>query len=162
MRVVATRRSVTEARPNVQGVDLLLPASHLLELAAASDFLVVCAQLTAETTGLLGKEVFASLKTGAVIINIARGEEIDEIALIDAVSSGHLRGALLDVYDGELANRPPRQELLDLPQIILTPHISTLGDSSRQEPVRRLFAENLRRFLSSEPLLNLIDRTRGY
>jgi phosphoglycerate dehydrogenase-like enzyme len=162
MRVVATRRSVSTPQRGVQGVDLLLPASRLLELAAASDYLAVCTQLTSETTKLIGKDVFASLQKGAVLINIARGEEIDEIALIDAVRSGHLRGALLDVYDGELAHRPPRQELLDLPQIVLTPHISTFGDPNGWEPVKRLFAENLRRFLRSEPLLNLIDRTRGY
>jgi phosphoglycerate dehydrogenase-like enzyme len=162
MRVVATRRSVTEARTDGQNVDVLLPASRLLELAAQSDFLAVCAQLTSETTGLINKEVLASLKPGAVLINIARGEEIDEPALIDAVASGRLRGALLDVYEGELTRRPPRQELLDLPQIVLTPHISTLGDAAGVEPVKRLFAENLRRFLNGAPLLNQIDRTRGY
>jgi phosphoglycerate dehydrogenase-like enzyme len=162
MRVVASRRSVTAAQPNVEGVDLLLPASQLLELAAQSNYLAVCAQLTSETEGMIGEKVLASLKPGAALINIARGEEIDEMALITAIRSGHLAGALLDVYDGELARRPPRQELLDLPQIILTPHISTLGDSKGVEPVKRLFAENLRRFLTGEPLLNLIDRTRGY
>jgi phosphoglycerate dehydrogenase-like enzyme len=162
MRVVATRRSLTEARTDVAGVDLVLPASQLLKLAAQSDFLAVCAQLTSETRGLISRSVFENLKPGATLINVARGEEIDEIALIDAVRSGRVRGALLDVYDGELARRPPRQGLLDLPQIILTPHISTFGDPNRAEPVKRLFAENLRRFLSSEPLLNLVDRTRGY
>jgi phosphoglycerate dehydrogenase-like enzyme len=162
MHVVATRRSVTQPQTDAPGVDLLLPASRLLEVATQSDFLAVCAQLTSETVGLINKEVIASMKKDAVLINIARGEEVDEPALIDAVSSGHLRGALLDVYEGELAHRPPRQELLDLPQIILTPHISTRGDSAGTEPVKRLFAENLRRFLRGEPLLNLIDRTRGY
>jgi phosphoglycerate dehydrogenase-like enzyme len=162
MRVVATRRSVTEAQTDVQGVDVLLPASGLLELAAESDYLAVCAQLTPETRGLINNEVVAGLKSGAVVINIARGEEIDETALSEAVASGQLRGALLDVYEGEFANRPPRQELLDLPQIIFTPHISTAGDPTWTEPVRHLFAENLRRFLNGESLLNVIDRTRGY
>ncbi len=162
MRVVATRRSVTETQTDVQGVDVLLPASGLLELAAQSDFLAVCSQLTSETNGLINKDVFANLKPGAVLINIARGEEVDEPALIHAIASGRLRGALLDVYEGELSRRPPRQELLDLPQIILTPHISTRGDSAGGEPVRRLFAENLSRFVNGRPLLNQIDRTRGY
>ena len=162
MRVMATRRSVTETETDVQGVDVLLPASRLLELAAESDFLAVCAQLTAETRGLINKEVVSSLKAGAVVINIARGEEIDEAALGEAVASGHLRGALLDVYEGEFANRLPRQDLLDLPQIIFTPHISTAGDSAWTEPVRRLFADNLRRFLNGDPLRNVVDRTRGY
>jgi phosphoglycerate dehydrogenase-like enzyme len=162
MRVVAARRSVAEAQTDVQGVDVLLPASQLLQLAAQSDFLTVCAQLTSETEGLINKEVLGTLKSNAVLINVARGEEVDESALIEAVASGHLRGALLDVYEGELSHSPPRQELLDLPDIILTPHISSLGDSAGPEPVKRLFADNLRRFLGEAPLLNLIDRARGY
>jgi phosphoglycerate dehydrogenase-like enzyme len=162
MRVVATRRSLAEPRTDVPDVDLLLPASHLPDLAAQSDFLAVCAQLTSETRGLISRSVLDTLKSGATLINVARGEEIDEIALIDAISSGRVRGALLDVYDGELAGRPPRRELLDLPQIILTPHISTFGDPQGVNPVKRLFAENLRRFLRGQPLLNLVDRTRGY
>jgi phosphoglycerate dehydrogenase-like enzyme len=162
MRVVGTRRSVTEAQTGVHRADLVLPASHLLELVAQSDFVVVCSQLTPETQGMIGRRAFAAMKTGSVLINIARGEEVDEQALLDAIKSGHLRGALLDVYDGELAGVPPRQELLDAPEIILTPHISASGDAFSAERVKRLFADNLRRFINGEPLLNLVDRTRGY
>jgi phosphoglycerate dehydrogenase-like enzyme len=66
------------------------------------------------------------------------------------------------VYDGELAGRPPRAELVDLPQILLTPHVAAGGDAGLAEPIRRLFAENLRRFLDDRPLLNVVDRDRGY
>jgi phosphoglycerate dehydrogenase-like enzyme len=76
--------------------------------------------------------------------------------------SDTIRGAVLDVDDGELAGRPPRAELLDLPQILLTPHIAASGDPGRAEPVRRLFAENLRRFLDGRPLLSVMDRDCGY
>jgi glyoxylate/hydroxypyruvate reductase A len=162
MRVVATRRSVTEAQVDALGADLVLPASHLLELAAQSDVVVVCSQLTPETHGMIDRQVFASMKPGSVLINVARGEEVDELALVDAVTSGHLRGALLDVYSGELAGRPPRRELLELPQVILTPHVSGAGARNRAEPVKQLFADNLRRFLDGEPLLNVVDRARGY
>lgn len=161
MRVVATRRSVTEAQ--VDGAaDLVLPASQLLELAAQSDVVVVCSQLTPETDKMIDHRVFAAMKSGSVLINVARGEEVDEMALVDAVRSGHLRGALLDVYAGELAGQPPRRELLELPQVILTPHFSSVGGRARTEPARRLFADNLRRFLDGKPLLNLVDRSRGY
>ena len=102
------------------------------------------------------------MKPGAVLINIARGEQVDEDALIAAVTAGRIRGAVLDVYDGELAGRPPRAELVDLPQILLTPHIAARGDAGLAEPIRRLFAENLRRFLDDRPLLNVVDRDRGY
>ena len=137
-------------------------AGRILEVAAESDFLVVCSQLTAETRGFINAPVFAAMKPNAVLINVARGEEVDEDALVDAVSAGRIRGAVLDVYDGELAGRPPRPELTGLPQIVLTPHISGSGDTNLAEPLRQLFAENLRRYLDGRPLLNLVDRTRGY
>ncbi len=162
MRVLATRRSVTAPAYDTDGADRLLPAGQLHQMAAESDFLAVCAQLTAETAGMIDAAVFAALKPGAVLINVARGEEVDEDALIEALVHGDLRGAVLDVYDGELAGRPARRELRELPQVLLTPHISGRGDPSHWEPNRRLFAANLRRFLDGEPLLNVVDRERGY
>jgi phosphoglycerate dehydrogenase-like enzyme len=162
MRVVGTRRSATRTAVNLDGADLVLPAAQLLELAAQSDYVVVCSQLTPETEGMFDHQFFAAMKTGCVLINIARGEEIVEEALIDAIKSGHVRGALLDVYDGELAGKAPRPELLNLPEILLTPHVSGAGDTAGTEPVKRLFVDNLRRFLHDEPLLNLVDRSRGY
>ena len=77
-------------------------------MAAESDFLVVCSQLTAETRGFINAAVFAAMKPDAVLINVARGEEVDEDALIEAVTAGRIRGAVLDVYDGELAGRRGR------------------------------------------------------
>jgi phosphoglycerate dehydrogenase-like enzyme len=162
MRVVATRRSVTEARTDDPRADLVLPAAQLLELAAQSDFVAVCSQLTAETNGMIDHRVFAAMKPGSILINIARGEEVDEPALLHAVTSGHLGGALLDVYEGELSGQPPRPALLDTPEIIMTPHISAGGDHASAERGRRLFAENLGRFVAGESLVNLVDRSRGY
>ena len=162
MTVLATRRSAEQAQPDADGVDLLLPAADLVKLAEASDYVAVCAQLTSETRQLLGAPVFAAMKPGAVLINVARGELVDEDALVAAITSGRLRGALLDVYDRELDGAPPRPELTELPQVILAPHISGRGDPSGLEPARRLFAENLRRYLDGRPLLNQVDRARGY
>jgi D-2-hydroxyacid dehydrogenase (NADP+) len=162
MRVIATRRSAGAPATDTDGADLVLPPDRILQVAAESDFLAVCSQLTPETRGLVGNQVFAAMKPGAVLINIARGEEVDEDALITAITGGRIRGAVLDVYDGELGGRPPRAELVDLPQILLTPHIAARGDPGLAGPVRRLFAENLRRFLDDRPLLNVVDRDRGY
>jgi len=162
MRVIGTRRSVTAPLPDADGADLVLPASRILQVAAESDFLVVCSQLTAETRGFINAQVFAAMKPDAVLINIARGEEVDEDALVDAITTGRIRGAVLDVYDGELAGRPPRPELTALPQVLLTPHISGNGDTNVAEPLRRLFADNLRRYLDGQPLRNVVDRARGY
>ena len=128
MRVIGTRRSATAPLPDADGADLVLPAMRILEVAAESDFLVVCSQLTAETHGFINASVFAAMKPDAVLINVARGEEVDEDALVEAVTAGRIRGAVLDVYAGELAGRPPRPELTGLPQILLTPHISASGD----------------------------------
>jgi len=160
--VIGTRRSVTAPLPDADGADLVLPAGQILEVAAESDFLVICSQLTAETRGFINASVFAAMKPGAVLINVARGEEVDADALIDAVTAGRIRGAVLDVYAGELAGRPPRPELAGLPQILLTPHISASGDTNMAEPIRRLFADNLRRYLDGQPLLNVVNRARGY
>jgi phosphoglycerate dehydrogenase-like enzyme len=162
MRVIGTRRSVTAPLTDADGADLVLPADRILEVAAESDFLAICSQLTAETDGFIDAAVFAAMKPSAVLINVARGEEVDEDALIDAVSAARIRGAVLDVYAGELAGRPPRPELVALPQILLTPHISGGGDTNMAEPLRRLFAENLRRYLDGQPLRNVVDRARGY
>ncbi len=162
LKVIATRRSVVTPQAGTGGVDLLLPAADLTELAAASDYVAVCAQLTAQTRGMLGAEVFAVMKPGTVVINVARGELIDEDALVAALQEGRIRGALLDVYDGELDGRPPRRELVELPQVILTPHISAGGDPAGHEPAKLLFAGNLRRYLDGQPLRNQVDRTRGY
>jgi phosphoglycerate dehydrogenase-like enzyme len=162
MRVVATRRSVASPKRDTEGVDLLLPAGQVAELAAASDFVAVCVQLTPATEKMIGAEVLAAMKPHSVLINIARGEVIDEDALVAALQAGRIAGAVLDVYAGELAGRPPRRELVELPQVVLTPHISGLGDPGGNEPVKRLFAENLRRYLKGQSLLNLVDRSRGY
>ena len=162
MRVIGTRRSATAPVPDADGADLVLPAGRILEVAAESDYLVVCSQLTAETRGFIDASVFAAMKPDAVLVNIARGEEVDEQALVEAVTSGQIRGAVLDVYAGELAGRPPRPEFVALPQILLTPHVSGRGDTKMAEPLRQLFASNLRRYLDGQPLLNVVDRSRGY
>jgi phosphoglycerate dehydrogenase-like enzyme len=162
MTVIATRRSAVTRTQDAEGVDLLLPAADLDELAVRSDYVAVCAQLTSETRHLFDDGVFAAMKPDTVVINVARGEIIDETALIPALQQGRIRGALLDVYEGELDGQPPPRELTELPQVVLTPHISGGGDRSGREPAKRLFAENLRRYLDGRPLLNQVDRARGY
>lgn len=162
MRVVATRRSVTAPERQVDGVDVVLPAAQLPALLAESDFVVVCSQLTDETRGMFDRAAFAAMKPGAVFVNIARGEEVDEEALVAALHSGHLRGALLDVHAGEPDREPPRPELLGAPNLVVTPHISAMGDPDLGAGGRQRFVDNLHRYLRGEPLLNVVDRARGY
>jgi D-2-hydroxyacid dehydrogenase (NADP+) len=162
MRVVATRRSATSPRQNVDGVDLLLPPDRLTDLLAESDVVAVCAQLTDQTRRIINARAFAAMKPNAVFVNVARGEVVDEDALVHALQQRQIRGAVLDVYEGELDGRPPRRELVEMPQIVLTPHIAGAGDTNTLERGKELFAENLRRFLHDRPLLNVVDRKRGY
>jgi phosphoglycerate dehydrogenase-like enzyme len=161
MRVVGTRRSITEPQTDVDGADLALPADRILDVAAEADFLAICSQLTPETRGMVDADVFAAMRPSAVLINIARGEEVDEDALIAAITGGQIRGAVLDVFVDEFV-KPPRRELVELPQILITPHLSGLGDTTMYEPMREVFVENLRRFVDGRPLLNEVDRERGY
>jgi phosphoglycerate dehydrogenase-like enzyme len=162
MRVVATRWSISSPEHDVDNVEVVLPASELQSLLAQSDYVVVCSQLTDTTRGMFDAAAFASVKPGAVFVNIARGEEVDEDALIGAVRSGRLRGAYLDVHAGESAGQGPRQELLEMPNILVTPHNSPGGDPDPGVFAIQLFVENLHRYLNGEPLLNLVDRVRGY
>jgi phosphoglycerate dehydrogenase-like enzyme len=161
MRVVATRRSVTSPQENVDGADLVLPASELHQLAAESDFVAVCTQLTRETLKLIDAGFFEATEKNPVLVNVSRGEVIDEDAMVAAVESGKLRGAVLDVFDGEMEGKPPKTQFFTNPNIILTPHVST-GGASPGNAFLELFCENLRRYIKGEELLNVVDRERGY
>ena len=157
MRVVGTRRAPappSEGFREVRGADGLLP------LLAESDFVAVCCQWTPETEGLIGREAFAAMKEGAVLVNVARGEIVDEEALVAALAAGKLRGAALDVYVGEFDHAPdPR--LWGDERVLITPHVSAAADVSSHRGAD-LFVENLRRYVAGAPLRNVIDWRRGY
>ena len=161
MRVIATRRSATVRQEEVDGAQLLLPPSELGFLAGESDFLAVCTQLTQETFHLINREVLSRMQRTAVIINVSRGEVIDEEALLEALDAGRIQGAVLDVYEGELDGRPPRPDLIGSPRVVLTPHISAAG-SVAENLMMDLVCENLGRYARGEPMLNVVDRARGY
>ncbi|HEY2332165.1 MAG TPA: NAD(P)-dependent oxidoreductase [Acidimicrobiales bacterium] len=162
LRVLATRASVDAPEHDVDGADLVLPADQLLDVAAQSDFLVVCSQLTERTRRMIDGSVFAAMPTHAVLVNIARGEEVDEDALLNALEHEQIAGAVLDVRAGELDGGAPRPALVEHPRILLTPHLSGMGDGAGGAPGRELVADNLRRYLAGEPMRNVVDRSRGY
>ena len=156
MRVVGTRRS--PAPPDDVFAEIRGP-DGLHDLLARSDFVAVCCQWTPETEKLIGRVAFAAMKDGAVLVNIARGEIVDEDALVAALASGRLRGAALDVYVGEFDHAPdPR--LWGDPRVLLTPHVSAASDIGSHRGAA-LFVENLRRYVAA-PLENVIDWARGY
>ena len=108
---------------------------------------------------MIGATELAAMKPGAVLVNVARGSLIDEAALVDALRAGRIAGAVLDVFAGEPL--PPESPLWDLPGVLVTPHIATNVPEYLARAIEQ-FATNVRRFLVGEPLLNQIDRRRGY
>jgi glyoxylate/hydroxypyruvate reductase A len=156
MRVVGTRRSPGGVLPT--GFAELAGPDRLLELLEMADFVAVCCQWTPETEGLIGVEAFAAMPDDAVLVNVARGEVVNETALAGAID--RLRGVALVVYVGEFDHAPP-PTLWNHPRVLLTPHISAGSDNRTTRPIE-LFCENLRAFLDDEPLRNVIDWDRGY
>lgn len=160
MRVVGTRRHAYPDRPLPPGFSEVGGAADLDRFLPESDFVVICCQWTPETTGLFDKDRFAAMKAGGVLVNLARGEIVDEEALAEALERDHLRGAALDVYAGEFEHTPnPR--LWSDPRVLITPHISSVSDQDRHGAID-LFCENLRAYLEDKPLRNVIDWQRGY
>jgi phosphoglycerate dehydrogenase-like enzyme len=160
MRVVGTRRQVTVGAGPPAGFARLEAADRLHELLRESEFVAVCCPWTKDTTHLIGHEAFMAMKPGTVLVNISRGEIVDEDALRLALAQGKIRGVALDVYDGEF-ERPPDMGLWNDERVLITPHVSALTDVSEHGGVK-LFCENLTRYLAGLPLENVIDWKRGY
>ena len=141
--------------------DEVLPMAELDAVLGRTEHLICVLPSTAETRGLFTAEKFALLPRGATFINVGRGDLLDQEALMDALKSGRLSGAAIDVTVPEPL--PPEHPLWDCPGLILTPHIAgglTLP-RSRDDNVA-LFCENLRRYAAGEALQGLVDRSQGY
>jgi phosphoglycerate dehydrogenase-like enzyme len=124
-----------------------------------SNYISVTLPLTEHTRKFIGEQEFAAMKPGAYLVNIGRGEVIDERAMATALSAQKIGGAGLDVFEHEpLEASSP---LWDLENVILTPHISG-ANRGYMDKACELFAENLKRFAEHRPLLNLIDPALGY
>jgi phosphoglycerate dehydrogenase-like enzyme len=160
MRVIGTRRSGSSRDRLPEGFSQLSGPEQLTQFLTHSDFVAVCCQWTPETTGLIGRRVLAAMKPDATLVNVARGEIIDEEALVAALNDGKLRGVALDVYVGEF-ERPPNPRLWDHERVIITPHVSAATDFSQHQGIE-LFCRNLRAYLDGQPLLNVVDWARGY
>jgi len=156
MRVTATRASGRNGPDYVSYVGL---PDELPKLARDADFIVNCAPLTPQTTGIFNSEFFATLKPGSYFISVGRGRSTVTPDLIAALSSGHLAGAGLDVVDPEPL--PADSPLWHLPNVIITPHVSAHTSVSREQR-DLVLVENLRRYAAGEPMLSVVDIERGY
>lgn len=158
MRVVAIRRS-TQRVGRARNVDLVLPRDRLPQLLTESDFVVLALPLTPETNRLIGEEELRTMKSTAYLINVARGNVVDEEMLIRALDEHWIAGAGLDVFANEPL--PAESRLWELPNVIFSPHVS--GDIEDEAiKATELFVDNLKRYLNGNRLLNVVSRTKGY
>jgi phosphoglycerate dehydrogenase-like enzyme len=133
--------------------------SRLDDLLAAADWVVGIVPQTAETNGLLGAAELARMRPHARVLNLGRGSLVDEQALAEAIRSGRIAGAGLDVFQDEPL--PASSPLWDMPEVILTPHTSGMGPDYWERALDQ-FRDNLVRFRAGEPLANVVDKRAGY
>ncbi len=153
LKVIGVRRS--PLRPG-DPVDELHPPQQLASLLPRADWLIIASPLTAETRGLINADLLARLPKGAHIINIARGEIIDEAALITALREQHLGGAYLDVFEKEPL--PADSPLWDMPNVLVTPYNAAAAQGN-DDRIFQLFLGNLERWHNSAALKNEIHDT---
>jgi glyoxylate/hydroxypyruvate reductase len=141
----------------VDGIRTFAGPDALPEILGSSDILVCMLPETPHTRGLLNVERLALLKFGAAFINVSRGGIVDELALIDALRSGHIAEATLDVFATEPL--PAFSPLWEMDNVLITPHLASvaLPTSAAQQ-----IGENLRRLHAGQPLLSRVDPRRGY
>ena len=130
-------------------------------LLPRADVVAVTLPGTQATSGLLSRERIARMKEGAVLLNVGRGTIVDTEALCDALESGRLGGAGVDVTDPEPL--PPEHRLWRLPTAVVTPHVSGFYHlKETHERIVDIMVENLKRFQAGEPLKNQVDFSTGY
>ncbi|TWU17727.1 putative 2-hydroxyacid dehydrogenase [Novipirellula galeiformis] len=156
VRIVATDYYPVE-KPDE--VDVLWPADRLDDLLAVSDIVILTLPLNAGTLGLFDAQRIAKMRPGSYLINVARGSVVQESALVDALASGHLAGAGLDVTEVEpLAETSP---LWDDPKVIITPHVGAQS-YRRVDDTVDLVCVNLKRFQQGKSPYNLVDKSLGF
>ena len=159
MRVVGVRRTRPMEGTDAGPFERVFGQDGLAEALSVSDYVVLCAPRTPETVGMIGVREFAVMKEGARFINVARGDLVDEEALIAALESGRVGGAYLDVFATEPL--PDESPLWDMENVLITGH-SGAGSTDRDERVVEVFLENLRQYVGGRPLVNVYDHARGY
>lgn len=156
MRVIGLRRNPATTS---SAIDQMVGPNELLTVLPKADFIVVTAPLTAETEHMLDRQAFAAMKHGAYVVNIGRGGVIDEEALIEALRSGSIGGAGLDVFEDEPL--PEESPLWAMQNVMITAHYSGLTPNydSRAFDILR---DNLLRYRAGKPMQNVIDKRIGY
>nr|WP_290667180.1 D-2-hydroxyacid dehydrogenase [Ardenticatena sp.] len=170
MRVLAYKRTPTQRRdetfvlPGTGDPEGIIPAAwfgpgELFRILEESDIVVNTLPATPATEHLLDAEAFRCMRPDAIFVNIGRGRTVDETALVEALRNGIISGAALDVFEHEPL--PAHHPFWSLDNVIVSPHVSAAFPEYDDFAVA-LFAENVRRYLDARPLLNEVDRHRGY
>jgi phosphoglycerate dehydrogenase-like enzyme len=157
MEVRGIRRRPSGRRP--AGVSRVGGPADLIDLARWSDVLVICAPHTAETRGMIEATVLGALPDGAYLVNLARGELLDERALLDQLERGRLGGCVLDVLDSEPP--PADHPFWDHPRVVFTPHVSAVSERFWERETQ-LIEENVRRYRAGRRLKNRVNLEVGY
>ena len=157
MKIIGVREHAD--RPKPEHVDEVLPTSQLNQLLSRSDYVVLSPPVTPATRGMIGRTQLAAMKKDGYLINVGRGSLVDEAAVIVALRERRIAGAALDVFEQEPL--PPESPLWDLDNLLITPHTGGMTDKMWDRHYAR-FADNLRRFLSDQPLLAVVDKQAGY
>ncbi|WP_028216988.1 2-hydroxyacid dehydrogenase [Paraburkholderia oxyphila] len=139
------------------GVECYAGAASLDAFLARTDMLICLLPLTSATRGFIDAACLAKLPRGASLINVGRGSQLDQQALLDALERGHIANAILDVTDPEPL--PPAHPFWTHPRVRLTPHIAS---ATRPETAVDVVLDNIRRHRDGLPMLGQIDRARGY
>ncbi len=155
MRVLGVRRGGT---PDPIA-DEVFAVDRLHEALGRADYVVIFTPRTPETRGLFDRAAFAAMKPGAVLVNLGRGHVVDEEALVEALRSGHLRGAASDVFAQEPL--PADSPLWDAPNHFISPHCGG-DDAEANNRILALWSANVRRYLNGEPLQSQVDTRLGY
>jgi phosphoglycerate dehydrogenase-like enzyme len=149
--------------PKPPGVDQVVSTERLIDLLPHADVVVVAAPETAATRHLIGARELASMRRGSILVNVSRGALVDEAALVRALnappSDQTIGAAALDVFEHEPL--PAESPLWTLPNVLITPHVAGFRPD-HWDAVCSLFAENLHRFDTGQPLLNVVDKEEGY
>jgi glyoxylate/hydroxypyruvate reductase A len=143
----------------IEGLSALIDRSRLDEVLADTDILILSCPLTKETEGMIGATQLDLLPANAIVINVSRGQLVDQDALLRSLANDSLGGACLDVFVEEPL--PADSQFWDLESVIISPH-SASTVLTENESLVRLFLENLKQWRSGEPMRNLYDPVAGY
>jgi phosphoglycerate dehydrogenase-like enzyme len=160
LRVVGVKRTIREDDVAWDYADELYDTRDLHPALRKADYVVLTLPGTPQTHRLLDAEAISTMKQGAYFANVGRGKVVDEGALVEALRSGHLSGAALDVFEEEPL--PEESPLWGLENVIVSPHSTDNVPGLTNELQTELFCGNLRRYLEEEPLRNELDKKLLY